>query len=115
MLETAKLYMDSYKIIKLLEERGFEKMQAEGVLEAIQEINLLGVATKADISGVREEIADFKAEVAEFKAEVKTDNLALREEIKNSAANTRTWVLGFLLIQLVGIISLIVTLMQKAA
>ena len=40
---------DTHKVIQSLEKRGFTKEQAEGVTQALQELDLREFATKADL------------------------------------------------------------------
>jgi len=46
------LHFDAYKVIKRLQEKGYFKEEAEGFIEAVQEIKLSGVFTRQDIHGV---------------------------------------------------------------
>ena len=43
------LVIDTYKVIKRLEERGFSKDQAEALVSVAQEIDLSAFVTKADL------------------------------------------------------------------
>ncbi len=47
--ESATLNLDTYKVVKLLQDKGYSEQEAEGFIEAIQEITLNGVATKEDL------------------------------------------------------------------
>ena len=62
-MELATLHLDTYKVVKLLQERGYTEAQAEGFIKAIQEITLSGVATKQDIQDVRSEIASLRTDM----------------------------------------------------
>ena len=66
-MELATLHLDTYKIVKLLQEKGYTEAQAEGFMQAIQEITLSGVATKQDIADVREEMAKGFADSLKFQ------------------------------------------------
>jgi hypothetical protein len=55
-MDIATLHLDTYKVVKLLQEKGYSEKEAEGFIEAIKEINLIGVATKQDISDLTKEI-----------------------------------------------------------
>ena len=58
---------DTHQVILALKKRGFSEDQAKGITEALQEINLDGVASKSDIVTLK---AEFKAEIFELKAEI---------------------------------------------
>lgn len=55
-MEFATLNMDTYKVVQLLQDKGYTQEEAEGFIEAIQEITLTGVATKEDIRNIEKEI-----------------------------------------------------------
>ena len=74
-MELATLHLDTYKIVKLLQEKGYTEAQAEGFMQAIQEITLSGVATKQDIADVREEIKDVEGRMLEKMAKGFSDSL----------------------------------------
>ena len=44
---------DTYKIIKHLQEKGFSREQAEGLVEALQEVDVSQLATKRDLLELR--------------------------------------------------------------
>ena len=59
---------DTYKAVKALKRAGFEEVQAEAVVATVGEAMGENVATKADMSEIRAEIAGLRAEVAnDFK------------------------------------------------
>lgn len=93
-MDFATLHMDTYKIVNLLREKGYTKKEAEGFIEAIQEITLSGVATKEDIQNVRNEISD-------LRTGTQKDFMDLRAEM-----------LKFQVIQTVAIIGVMVALFQ---
>ena len=64
---------DTYKLIAKLRSRGFSEEQAIGINEAIQEIDLSTVASKADIQEVRNELSDVKTELKNDIQQVKTE------------------------------------------
>lgn len=43
------LPVDTYRLVNLLKERGFNEQQASGIVEVIQEIDLSSLANRADI------------------------------------------------------------------
>lgn len=57
------IIIDTHAIVEALLCRDFSKKQAEGVVEAIQSIDLEQMATKADL---RTEIADLKADLLKW-------------------------------------------------
>jgi hypothetical protein len=63
---TPTAIVDTYKLITNLKARGFTEEQAQGVTEAINEIDLSHLATKADI-------AELKAEIRTTSSELKAD------------------------------------------
>ena len=70
---------------KLEREHGFNKPQAEGIAQAIHEHESEHFATKADIAGLKTEIAELKTElkteIAELKTELKTDMAQLQVKL----------------------------------
>lgn len=44
---------DTHRLIAKLQQRGFSAQQAEGITEAIREIDASALATKADIQGLK--------------------------------------------------------------
>lgn len=53
----AILSLDTYKAISRLQERGYSKQQAEGFVAVIQSADLTEVATRDDISALKNDIA----------------------------------------------------------
>ena len=49
----ATIAIDTYKAIKRLQERGFTKDQAEALVSVAEEIDISGLATKADLQELR--------------------------------------------------------------
>lgn len=66
-MELATLNLDTYKIVKLLQTKGYSEEQAEGFISAIQDITLSGVATKQDINDVKTEISELRHETLKFQ------------------------------------------------
>lgn len=62
-MELATLNLDTYKVVKLLQSKGYTEEQAEGFISTLQDITLSGVATKQDIRDVRSEIQKVKVEI----------------------------------------------------
>lgn len=69
----ATLHFDTYKVVQLLQGKGYSKEEAEGFIAAIQEVTLSGVATKQDINDTREEI-----QALEVKTEKRISELELK-------------------------------------
>ena len=69
-MELAKLHLDTYKVVQLLQGKGYTKKEAEGFIEAIQEISLTGVATKQDILDLKEatqkDIGDLRMDMSDL-------------------------------------------------
>lgn len=93
-MELATLHFDTYKVIKLLQEKGYTKEEAEGFIEAVQEIRLSGVSTKQDIQDLKEA--------------TRQDIQDLKEEIQN----TKNEMLKFQVIQTIAIVGVMVALFQ---
>jgi hypothetical protein len=51
---------DTHKLIASLQKRGFTTQQAEGIADAIKEVQTIGIATKDDIQTIRDEIRNLK-------------------------------------------------------
>ena len=47
------LVVDTNGIVKKLQERGFSRMQAEGITEALKELDTSALATKADLQELK--------------------------------------------------------------
>lgn len=69
-MELATLHLDTYKVVQLLQSKGYTKKEAEGFIEAIQEITLSGVATKQDISDLKQDISDLKQTIVTLENKV---------------------------------------------
>ena len=79
---TAHLRLDTHRIIKGLEKRGFTEEQAEGVLQAIEEIELQGVVTKGDLASLEAVLkTDLNTVKTMLSGEISTLDKALRDEI----------------------------------
>jgi hypothetical protein len=67
----ATLHFDTYKVVNLLVSKGYTKDEAEGFIEAIQEVTLSGVATKQDVDDVKhdlkQEIHDVRNDMLKFQ------------------------------------------------
>jgi len=70
-MEFATLHLDTHKVVKLLQGKGYTEEEAEGFIAAIQEITLSGVATKQYLQQVRDDlkqdIQDMKTEMLKFQ------------------------------------------------
>lgn len=118
-MEFATLHLDTYKVVKLLQSKGYTKKEAEGFIEAIQEITLSGVATKQDVADLKEDIAEHKAatkqDIADLRAEMadlRTDVSNVRTELKEDMAKYASDNLRFQLIQTTALIAVMVALFQ---
>ncbi len=56
LTESVTLNLDTYKVVKLLQNKGYSKQEAEGFIEAIQEITLNGIATKQNLDDVKNDL-----------------------------------------------------------
>jgi hypothetical protein len=80
------LVIDTNGIVKKLEQRGFSRTQAEGITEALKELDTTALATKSDLNDA-----------------VKTLELATRDQ----AITIIKWVTGILIAQAGLIVALI--------
>ena len=53
----ASLSIDTYKVISLLQQQGYSRQQAEGLVEVLLSADLVDVATQVDIAKLRDDIA----------------------------------------------------------
>jgi len=93
-MELATLHLDTYKVVKLLQSKGYSEAEAEGFIAAIQEITLSGAATKSDIAEVLKDMADIKT------------------ELKQDIAGLKNEMLKFQVVQTVAIVGVMVALFQ---
>ena len=63
-MELATLHLDTYKVVQLLQEKGYTQEQAEGFMKAVQEITLSGVATKQDFVSLKQDIQDVREDLS---------------------------------------------------
>jgi hypothetical protein len=61
------LVIDSTNIVKKLEQRGFTRTQAEGITEALKELDTAALVTKADL---KDALRDFEVRLYKFLATV---------------------------------------------
>ena len=118
-METASLQMDTYKIVQLLQSRGYSKEQAEGFLETIQEITFSGVATRQDMAEVMARIAtlstDIQKDNKDIHAEltdIRSDELEIKTGTHQKIAELKSWFMGIMLTQSLAIIAFIFALFQ---
>lgn len=80
------LTFDTHKVVKDLQDAGFDETQAEAVVNAlgnaidrdvVRPDDLKEFATKADIVGVRDEIAELRQDMADLRTEMKALELRL--------------------------------------
>jgi hypothetical protein len=57
---------DTHKLIAKLKQRGFSAQQAEGITDALKEIDATALATKEDIRVVRQEIQELKVSLIQW-------------------------------------------------
>lgn len=111
-MELATLHFDTYKVIKLLQEKGYSKEEAEGFIEAVQEIQLSGVSTKQDVQDLKielkQDIQDLRKEIQDLRVSTKQDVHDLKTEIQN----TKNEMLKFQIIQTIAIVGVMVALFQ---
>jgi len=57
---------DTHKLIAKLQQRGFSAQQAEGITDAIKEIDASSLATKDDIHVLRQELRELKVSLIQW-------------------------------------------------
>lgn len=57
---------DTHKLVAKLQQRGFSTQQAEGITEAIKEIDASSLATKEDINLLRHEVRELKVSLIQW-------------------------------------------------
>ena len=86
VVQMVSVTFDTHKVVKDLQDAGFDETQAEAVVNAlgnaidrdvVKPEDLKDFATKADIVGVRGEIAQLRHEMAEMDANLRTEMKAL--------------------------------------
>ena len=89
----AGLAFDTHKAVKALREAGADEPLAEAVVVTIGDALGENVATKADLTGVKADLAEVKAELktdlAEAKIELKTDLAEVKAELKTDLAEVK--------------------------
>ena len=58
-MANATLVIDTNGIVKKLEQRGFSRTQAEGITEALKELDTAALATKADLTALEARLYKF--------------------------------------------------------
>jgi hypothetical protein len=88
-----RLYMDTHKIVRLLQEKGYSESEAEGFVQAIQEITLSGVASKEDLrrmeKRLEEKILTNKDNIQTLENSMAALEASLRQEIATLETNLR--------------------------
>ncbi len=130
-MDLATLHFDTYKVVKLLQEKGYSEKEAEGFILAIQEVTLSGVATKQGLQDVKEglgkEIQDVKEslgreiqdvkdglgrEIQGVKDELKTEINGFRNEVMGEIAQLKNETLKVLMVHSITIVGVVVALFQ---
>lgn len=93
IMELATTQFDTYKVVNLLKEKGFTKKQAEGFVEAIQNVSFTGIS-KDDLLDVE----------STLRGEVQT--------IRESISSMKVWFMGLVLAQTVGTLGVVFTMFQ---
>ncbi len=91
---------DTLKVSRNLKAAGFAEAQADAIIDTVAEAFNETVATKADITEVKTEIAevkaDLKADIAEVKAEI--INLETRMDARLARLESAAWKAGLFLV-----------------
>jgi hypothetical protein len=101
----ATIAVDTLKLARRLEAAGFPTRQAQDTAEAIADAIVEGVATKADVHEVRNDIRDVRADVKELELRLSAKIEQLRLELDSKLADTRAellrWFVGMVGFQMV--------------
>jgi hypothetical protein len=108
-MDLATLHFDTYKVVKLLQEKGYSEKEAEGFILAIQEVTLSGVATKQGLQDVKEGLGK---EIQDVKAELKAEINDLRNEVMGEIAKLKNDTLKLLMVHTLTIVGVMVALFQ---
>ncbi len=111
-MEFATIHLDTYKVVTLLQEKGYSKEEAEGFIQAIQEITLSGVATRQDILDIQSEIQNTKAELIADIQSLQAKLQTTTSDLKDDLAELKNDSLKFLMIQTLAIVGVMVALFQ---
>ncbi|HLC16551.1 MAG TPA: hypothetical protein VJL89_10040 [Thermodesulfovibrionia bacterium] len=104
---------DTHAVIKMLQESGFEEIQAEALTEVFkttQETYLSDLATKQDIKDVRQEIGQVIQEITQIRKELLQEMKALEFRLDNKIEAIKgditllKWMIG---VVIAGIMSLV--------
>ena len=106
-MELATLNLDTYKVVQLLQEKGYDKSQAEGFIDALREITLSGVATKQNIEDLKEDIKDLKDSTKQDIQGVKNDITEFKAGIGRKIDAIKIWFLGAMLTQTIALMAFI--------
>jgi DNA gyrase/topoisomerase IV subunit A len=101
-MDFATLNLDTYKVVKLLQTKGFSEDQAEAFIEAVQEITLSGVATRQDIKDIKVDFKDLGNEIQEARGDIQSNRLDI-QDIRGELKLLK-WMLGFSLAMSVAIL-----------
>lgn len=111
--------MDTHKIVRLLQDKGYSEQEAEGFIQAIQEITLIGVASKEDLRKVektlRQEISQLDKKVDGVEKNLKQEIVEVKEsisDVKQSVSDMKSWFMSILLTQTLAIIAFTFALFQ---
>lgn len=63
LVSVATLILDTHRLIESLKQRGFSENQAEGITDAIQQIDLSQISSKADIAELKTEMQAVEAKM----------------------------------------------------
>ena len=99
--------LDTHQTVKDLTAAGFTDAQAEALTSAlrqVQQIDLSGVATKADLAATR---VDLHQEIADLRSEMKLEFANVRREMAEMKTELIKWVLGIGFAQVAAIVALL--------
>jgi hypothetical protein len=90
----AMLRFDTLKFANSLTDAGMDRRQAEALVQGLGEMEASDLATKSDIFEVRAEIAGVKGEIADLRGELRTEIAGVKGEIADLRAELRTEIAG---------------------
>lgn len=108
-MELATLHLDTYKVINLLQDKGFSKEQSEGILAIMQQVSISGMATKQDIQDLKEST---KQDIQDLRESARQDVQNLEVKVERLIGETKNEMLKFQIIQTIAIVGVMVALFQ---
>lgn len=104
-MHLAHLHLDTHRLVKHLESRGYTEEQAEGFIEAVEQIDLVGLATKEDIKSLQRDLN-------QKQQQVKEDASREFSELRDKFSQFRSEIYKAMFYQSFAVVGLTVTLLK---